>query len=74
MAQAFLFSHFQGKIITKQGKYIDEKKFFSRTTRPISPKFGKKHPWMIRIRVCSNVQMKGPALFRGEINTKKNIR
>ena len=37
---------FQGEIITKLRKYIDKfkKKFFSRTTGPISIKLGTNHP------------------------------
>jgi hypothetical protein len=35
------------------------KKFFSRTSRPISIKLGRNHPWVKRIRNCS----KGPGSF-----------
>ena len=38
---------FQGEIILKKRKYIEEiKKIFSRTTEPISTKLGTKHPWV----------------------------
>ena len=45
---------FQRKIITKKRKYIDKilKIFFSRTTVPISSKFGTKHYWVKGIQVC----------------------
>ena len=37
---------------------------FSRTTWPISTKFGTKHPWVMRTQVCSN---EGPCIFpRGD--------
>ena len=47
---------FQGEIIIKKGKFIDEilKIFFSRTTGRISTKLGTKYPWVIRTQVCSN--------------------
>ena len=32
----------------------NSKIFFSRTTEPISTKFGTKHPWVKGIQVCSN--------------------
>ena len=59
---------FQGEIITKWWKYIDEIKkiFFSRTTDPISTKLGTKHPWGRRFKF---VQIKGPVLFQEEIIT-----
>jgi hypothetical protein len=39
------------------------KKIFSRTSRPISFKVGTKHPWLKRMRNCSN---EGPgSLQRG---------
>ena len=41
--------------------------FFSRTTGPISTKFGTKHPW---VKGFKFVQMKGPALCQGEIITQ----
>jgi len=36
------------------------KKIFSRTTRPISTKLGRKHAWEMGIQICSN---KGLAPF-----------
>ena len=47
---------FQGEVITKLQKYIDEilKIFYSRTTRSISTKFGTKHSWVMKTQVCSN--------------------
>ena len=45
---------------------------FFRTTRLISTKLSTKHSWVKRIQL---VQMKGPALFQGEIIVKilKNL-
>ena len=57
---------FQGEIISKLWKYIDKlkKKFFSRTTWPISTKLGTMYPWVMRTLVCWN---EGPHLFsRGD--------
>ena len=34
--------------------WLNLKKFFSRTTRPISTKLGTKHHWMKGIQFCSN--------------------
>ena len=46
---------FQGERIRKLLKYIDEiKKFFSRTTEPISNKLGTKHLWVKGIQVSSD--------------------
>ena len=46
---------FQGEIIMKLRKYIDKlkKKFFSRTTGPISIKLSSVHSWAKGIQVCS---------------------
>ena len=53
---------FQGEIITKWWKHIDQiKKKFSRTTEPISTKPGTMHPWVKGIIFCSN---KGPRPFQ----------
>ena len=41
--------------------------FFSRTTGPISTKFGTKHSWVKGIQFCSNAV---PHLFQGEIIIK----
>jgi len=41
--------------------------FFSRTTRPISTKLGRKHAWRIGIQICSN---KGASPFWGPIRGK----
>ena len=41
--------------------------FFSRTTEPISTKLGINHLWVKSLKF---VQMKGPALFQGEIISK----
>jgi len=43
------------------------KKNFSRTTRPISTKLGRKDAWGIRIHICSN---KGAGPFWGLIRGK----
>jgi len=43
------------------------KKFFSRTTWPISTKLGRKHAWRMGIQVCSN---KGACPFWGPIRDK----
>ena len=60
---------FQGEIITKLRKYIEEiKKKSSRTIEPLSTKLGTKHPRMKVIQVCSN---EGPRPFQMEIITKK---
>ena len=58
---------FQGKIIMKEWKYIDQikKNFFSRTTESISTKLGTKHPWVMRDQISSN---EGPHIFLREIN------
>ena len=46
---------FQGEIIIKKRKCIDEiKKFFSRSTEIISTNLGTKHPWVWGIQVSSN--------------------
>jgi len=37
---------------------------FSRTTRPISTKVGRKHAWEMGIQICSN---KGAGPIRGKI-------
>ena len=59
---------FQGEIITKKRKYIDEiKQILSRTTGPISTKLGTMRHWVMRTQVCSN---EGLRPFRGEIMTK----
>jgi len=46
--------------------------FFSRTTRPISTKFRRKHAWGMGIQICSN-KGAGPfwGLIRGKI--RKNL-
>jgi len=46
--------------------------FFSRTTKPISTKLGKKHAWGMEIQICSN---KGTGPFWGPIKGKirKNL-
>jgi hypothetical protein len=50
--------------------FILKKKFFSRTSRPITIKLGMNHPWVQGILNCSN---EGPGL-KGEIITKcKNM-
>ena len=61
---------FQGEMITKLGKYIDQTKkiFFSRTTGPISTKLGTKHSWVMRIQF---VQMMGPTFLQGDIIMKQ---
>jgi len=41
--------------------------FFSRTTRPISTKLGRKHAWGMGIKICSN---KGAGPFWGPIRGK----
>jgi len=41
-----------------------KKIFFSRTTRPISTKHGRKHAWGMGIQICSN---KGSGPLRGNI-------
>jgi len=41
--------------------------FFSRTTRPISTKLGRKHAWKMGIEICSN---KGADPFWGPIRGK----
>jgi len=41
--------------------------FFSRTTRPISTKLGRKHAWGMRIQICSN---KGAGPYWGPIRSK----
>ena len=53
---------FQGGIIKKYRKYIEEMKkiFFFRTTGPISTKLVTKHSWVKGIQVCSN---EGPSPF-----------
>ena len=60
---------FQGKIIMKQGKYIDiflKKIFLSRTTWPISIKLSKNYAWVKGIYVGS---IKGHTFFpRGDNN------
>jgi len=38
--------------------------FFSRTAKPISTKFGRKHAWGMGIQICSN---KGAGPIRGKI-------
>jgi hypothetical protein len=43
----------------------DEKKIFSRISRPVSIKLGANHPWVKRILNCSN---KGP----GPLETGEN--
>jgi hypothetical protein len=45
--------------------FIEKK--FSRTSRPISIKLGTKHSW---VKTNEIVQIKGQALFKGEIITK----
>ena len=47
---------FSRGIITKKLKihWWNLKIFISRTSEPISTKFGKKHPWLKGIQVCSN--------------------
>jgi hypothetical protein len=42
-------------------------KIFSRTSKPESIKFGTNYPWVNGLQV---VQIKGQALFKGEIITK----
>jgi len=41
--------------------------FFSRTTKPISTKLGRKHAWRMEIQNCSN---KGSGPFWGPIRGK----
>jgi len=41
--------------------------FFSRTTRPISTKLGRKHAWGMGIQICSN---KGTGPLWGPIKGK----
>jgi len=43
------------------------KDFFSRTTRPISTKLGRKHAWRIGIQICTN---KGAGPLWGPIRSK----
>jgi len=37
---------------------------FSRTTRPVSTKLGRKHAWEMGIQICS---YKGPGPFWGQL-------
>jgi len=46
---------------------MHKKIFFSRTSRPISAKLGKKHAWKMGIQICSN---KGAGPFWGPIRAK----
>jgi len=47
------------------------KEIFSRTTRPISTKLGRKHAWEMGIQICSN---KGADPFWGLVRGKiRNI-
>jgi len=43
------------------------KTFFSRTTRPISTKQGRKHAWKMGIQICSK---KGTGPFCGPVRGK----
>jgi len=36
------------------GPLVPLNDFFSRTTRPISIKLGRKHAWRMGIKICSN--------------------
>jgi len=44
-----------------------KKRFFSRSTRPISIKLSRKHAWGMGIHICSN---KGAGSFWGPIRGK----
>jgi hypothetical protein len=46
-----------------------EKIFFSRTSRPISIKLGRNHPWVKGILNCAN---KGPGPFQRGYNLKNS--
>jgi len=45
--------------------------FFSKTTRPISTKLGRKHAWKMGIQICSK---KGTGPFWGPIRAKQGKR